>query len=188
MIREFKSLSHNRRLAVTGHTSGLGQAIYQLYPSSVGFSRSNGYDISNADDRARIINQSSQCDVFVNNAYAGNAQIDLLYELFANWHDSDRFIINISSNSGDGIKPDPNRYAVYKSALDKASQQLTYRKSRCKICNLRFGWLDTPRVAHVTDAKISMADACDVVQMVLSGSASGMITEMTVLPKAQRLL
>ena len=171
-------------IGITGHTSGLGKAISDRFGPALGFSRSTGYDIGRATDRARIVAEAAPCDVFVNNAHCGIAQVELLYELYAAWFDSDRLIINISSNSSDGIKNRPHPYAVQKAALDKASQQLSYQRSRLRICNLRFGWLDTPRVATVTDAKISMADACDVVQMVIAGSASGMLTEITVLPKS----
>lgn len=170
-------------IAVTGHTSGLGRALFERHNPAVGFSRGTGFDISNPSDRARIIQGSSLCDVFVNNAYDGIAQVDLLYELYAAWRDTDRLIINISSNSGDGIKNKPHAYAVHKAALDKASQQLSYQKSPVRICNLRFGWLDTPRVSQVSEPKISLSNACDVVDMVIRATATGMFTELTVLPK-----
>ena len=175
-------------IAITGHTSGLGKALFERFQPALGFSRSNGFDISDPSSRAGIIAATTGCHVFINNAYASIAQVELLYELHAAWADSHRLIINISSNSGDGIKTRPHPYAVHKTALDKASQQLGYQQSKLRICNLRFGWLDTPRVASVTEDKISMADACDIVQMVMQGSASASVTELTVLPKAQRLL
>jgi hypothetical protein len=171
-------------IAITGHTSGLGKALIEKYDRAIGFSRSNGFDISDPVARAQIINAAAGCNVFVNNAYSGIAQVDLLYELYAAWRDTDRLIINISSNSGDGIKNKPHAYAVHKAALDKASQQLSYQNNSLKICNLRFGWLDTPRVLQVTDAKISLADACDVINMVIQSTATGMFTELTVLPKS----
>ena len=59
------------KLAITGHTKGIGKAIADLYPNSLGFSRSNGYDISKPEDVKLIIETTIEmdCDVFVNNAY-----------------------------------------------------------------------------------------------------------------------
>ena len=171
------------KLAITGHTSGLGHALYERFSPAIGFSRSNGYNIAAPDDRARIVSAAADCDVFINNAYAGIAQVDLLYEIYAAWRDTDRLIVNISSNSGDGIKTRPHIYAVHKTALDKASQQLSYQKSSVRICNLRFGWLDTPRVSAVNEAKISLVDAGDMIDTIIKQSTSGMITDLTMLPK-----
>jgi hypothetical protein len=171
-------------IGITGHTSGLGKALFDRHSTSLGFSRSNGYDITNPSDRAKIIDQCSNCDVFINNAYSGTSQVDLLYELYAAWCNTFRLIINISSNTGDGIKTWPHPYAAHKIALDKASQQLSYQKSQVRICNLRFGWLDTARVSYVTEPKISMTDACAVVDMVMRSTDTAMFTELTVLPKA----
>ena len=171
-------------IAVTGHTSGLGRALFERFSPALGFSRSNGFDIADPSARARIIGAAAQCDVFINNAYSDTAQVDMLYELYASWADSHKLIINISSNSADGIKSRPHPYASHKAALDKASQQLSYQKSGLRVCNLRFGWLDTPRKAEVTESKISMTDACDVIDHVMRSSATMMYTELTILPKA----
>jgi NADP-dependent 3-hydroxy acid dehydrogenase YdfG len=55
------------KVAVTGHTSGIGKAIYEKYqPNSVGFSRSNGFDITK--DIKKILKACKDCDIFVNNA------------------------------------------------------------------------------------------------------------------------
>ena len=37
------------KIAITGHTKGIGKAIADLYPNVIGFSRSKGYDISVLD-------------------------------------------------------------------------------------------------------------------------------------------
>ena len=141
-------------------------------------------DITDQTSRTRIIGEVSDCNEFINNAYADIAQILLLYELYDSWREQDKLILNISSNSSDAIKIKPHIYSVYKTALDKASQQLSYEKSKCQVCNLRFGWIDTPRVQHVDSPKITTDDACDIIDMVIKSSASGMITELTILPKA----
>ena len=70
------------KIAITGHTQGIGQAlatVFQQYGHDIiGFSRSNGFDISNADSRRAIIDQSQDADIFVNNAYHPTGQTSLL--------------------------------------------------------------------------------------------------------------
>ena len=59
------------KFAITGHTSGIGKAIAELCRTKgyqwIGFSRGTGYDIS--EDCDKIVNESSDCDVFINNAH-----------------------------------------------------------------------------------------------------------------------
>lgn len=172
-------------ISITGHTSGLGKALFDRYhPSAIGFSRANGYDISDADSRKLIAAGSSDCLVFVNNAHCGFHQIDMLYEMHAAWQDLDRLIVNISSNSGDGIKPFPHRYAVQKSALDKASQQLSRLSSPCRVINIRPGYMDTPRVKDIVDQpKLELDQVVDVIAYLLSIPANICPAEITLLPR-----
>ena len=62
------------KIAITGHTKGIGKAIANLYPDYIGFSRSNDFDIGNPDCVNRIVELSKNCDIFVNNAYHGTTQ------------------------------------------------------------------------------------------------------------------
>ena len=68
------------KCVVTGHTSGVGKAIYNHFLSKgwevIGMSRSNGYNIS--VDQLKIVKESLGCDIFVNCAYSNNAQTELL--------------------------------------------------------------------------------------------------------------
>jgi len=131
------------KIALTGHTSGIGKAICKRFPNTVGFSRSNDHDISDDYNREEILFaiQEYEPDIFINNAHDGFSQVNLLYKL-VDIHDGK--IINISSNSSDGIKKKKHIYAVEKGALDKASEQLFYLGH--DITNLRLGLVDTPRV------------------------------------------
>ena len=71
------------KCVITGHTSGTGKALYnyfqQLGWNVVGMSRSNGYDISK--DQDKIVQDAKDCDLFVNNASYGTAQLGLLKRL-----------------------------------------------------------------------------------------------------------
>lgn len=71
------------KCVVTGHTSGIGRAIYNHFLSKgwqvKGMSRSTGYHI--IEDREKIISESAGVDIFVNCAYDGTGQLDLLNSL-----------------------------------------------------------------------------------------------------------
>jgi short-subunit dehydrogenase involved in D-alanine esterification of teichoic acids len=142
------------KIGITGHTSGLGEAIYNILNDTEvkGFSRNNGYDITTPQS---IIDEIENYDIFINNAYSGFSQVNILYDLYEKWKNEDKKIINISSNSSDGIKTKSHIYAIHKSALDKASEQLHYDKGVCKVINVRPGWIDTPRVKHITATKMN---------------------------------
>jgi hypothetical protein len=149
-------------IAITGHTSGLGKSLYDSLNNTIGFSRSNGYDIEyNIDD---IVADCSGVDIFINNAYNSFDQVELLYALFDKYPNMQ--IINISSNSSDGIKNKIHKYAINKAALDKASEQffaLGYNTT-----NLKFGWIDTPRVTHKNVDKLSTEYVVGVINWVIN--------------------
>jgi len=113
----------------------------------MGFSRTNGYDLSERTTIERIVSDSADCSIFINNACRDWAQIDLLYAVFAKWKPLDRLIINIGSNSGDCTKTYEHKYAAVKTALDTACNQLNQiAEAKCRVVNLRPGWVRTPRV------------------------------------------
>lgn len=143
-------------VGITGHTQGVGKALADALLARntgvLGMSRSNGLDIQ---DAPRIVAVSKHVDVFVNNAHFEFAQTQLLYAIAQEWaNQPDKLIINMGSLSANGILPDQGKYAVYKAALDHATEQLQdNRNIKCRICILRFGYTDTPRVAHRKDVR-----------------------------------
>lgn len=168
------------KLALTGHTSGIGAAIVEQFPDALGFSRQTGHDLADPKTIERIVAAAATSDVFINNAFYQMAQVDLLYALHAIWHDRNKTIIVISSNSGDGIKSYRHPYAVYKSALDKAVEQLQNLNNTCRIINLRPGYVDTPRVAHISANKLSPQYIAMLVAWVIG--QPGHIRNLTVTP------
>lgn len=70
------------KIAITGHTHGLGRKLYNHLSKThevKGFSRSNGYSLP--DKINDIVEESSNCDLFINNAYADGSQLDLFNAL-----------------------------------------------------------------------------------------------------------
>ena len=156
---------------VTGHTSGLGKAIYDTCISydyhTVGLSRSNGFDL--AKNLENFI-QRDYWDVFVNNAYYSWAQTDLLYKLFEKNKDRNCMIVNIGSVSADGNYDVVNPYAVHKAALDKACMQLQLIDSECKVVQIKLGRMNTPLVSHKQARKMNTKDIAKIIidQVMLS--------------------
>jgi len=86
------------KYALTGHTKGFGFYIAKELSNFIGFSRTTGYDITKVSDRNRIINQSVDCEVFINNTCSGDAQTRLLIDLYNVWHNTNKTIVNIGSD------------------------------------------------------------------------------------------
>lgn len=136
-----------KKIAITGHTQGIGKYLYDKYaPNCQGFSLSTGFDIRIPSDRKKIIDAVSNCDVFINNATSEYSQTDMLVELFECWSQHPKLIINIGSDTTDGIKSHIHKYTFEKAALNKASTQLSFLKRPCVVTNIRFGWVGNDRV------------------------------------------
>jgi NADP-dependent 3-hydroxy acid dehydrogenase YdfG len=62
-------------IGITGDSIGIGKALKDMLIAQghvvKGFSRSNGYDVSDAKIQNKIIEKLVDCDIFINNAYAG---------------------------------------------------------------------------------------------------------------------
>ena len=80
------------KVVITGHTSGIGKGFYDLYTSRgyevQGFSRGNGYNLSDPVSVNEVAVKAVQSDVFINNAYSGIAQVELMYKVHELWKDN----------------------------------------------------------------------------------------------------
>lgn len=137
------------KIAITGHTAGIGQALAQKYKSFgheiVGLSKRDGHNIRVIP---KICDQIEPCDIFVNNAQAGYAQTELLFEMANRWQGTNKHIIVISTmmtqaptSSLPGL--DMDAYRVQKVALEEAVKQLRNRRLGVKIIIVRPGNIAT---------------------------------------------
>jgi NADP-dependent 3-hydroxy acid dehydrogenase YdfG len=137
------------KIAITGHTAGIGQALANEYRLDgheiIGLSKRDGNNIRNIP---KICDQIESCDVFVNNAQAGYAQTELLFEMAQRWQGTKKHIIVISTmmtqdpvSSLSGL--DMDQYRVQKVALEEAVSQLRYRRLGIKITVIRPGNIAT---------------------------------------------
>lgn len=142
------------KVAITGHTSGIGKALSEIFSEYTGFSRKNGYDLHSQIIREKMYNEIADCDVFINNADLGWNQSVLLYELWAIWKDKDKIIVNIGSDAADYNQSIARPYNIQKRALQDACLQLQQAFQPCKVVLVKPGYIDTPRVKHITATKM----------------------------------
>jgi len=138
---------------ITGTRRGLGLALKKKY-----------YTVDTLEN----------CDIFINCKHKGFEQVTLLYQAA----ELDKKIINIGSNSPDTKKDKPWIYAIEKSALDRANDQLFYQG--VDTCLVRFGYFDSPRVAHLDAEKMSIEYCVSIIDWILQQPHR--IKEITVCP------
>jgi len=138
---------------ITGTRRGLGKMLREKY---------------------NTIDSLQDCDVFINCKHDGFEQVKLLYQAA----ELNKRIINIGSNSPDETKKVKHIYAVEKSALDKANHQLFYQGINTTI--VRFGYFDSPRVAHINRKKMSIEYCVSVIDWILNQPHR--VKEVTVCP------
>jgi hypothetical protein len=157
------------KVAITGHNTGLGKSLYNLFDNAIGFDLSNGFDIS---EPAPIIEQAKDCDVFINNAYHKFCQVELFELIFKEWQNQNKIIVNISSLGADATITNLEPfgfYPIHKKALDDATTRLQYISNKCKIILIKPGWIDTPMTKDYEVQKMNPDDlALEIKNIILS--------------------
>ena len=149
-----------KKIAITGHTRGIGLALTERLDQDNyevrGYSKSNGFNILRPNGVIKDI-VDWDADVFVNNAYAPEAQSRLLYKVYEQWVDKPKLIINMGATSSDsinnfaqlGYNPDWTPYVSDKARLDWASLQLSnqFQPGKCRVTMIKPGFVDTDSTA-----------------------------------------
>jgi len=161
------------KYAITGHTQGIGKSLFnKLTPNCIGFSKSTGYDITDKDCRSDIIKHSYDCDVFINNATEGIGQTLLLIDLFREWKDTDKIIINVGSRIAE-FPSAVERYDLLQYQAEKLIlKEMALRLKGLEKCEVRYRWLGyvgTEKILckypHFTypDDYITEDEACNII-------------------------
>jgi nucleoside-diphosphate-sugar epimerase len=163
------------KIAITGHTAGIGQALAQQYTALgheiMGLSRREGNNIRNIP---KICDQIEPCDVFVNNAQAGYAQTELLFEMARRWANTGKQIVVVSTMMTQdpvSVLPglDMDHYRVQKVALEEAVKQIKSRWIGIKFLLVRPGNIATsadktvPPAADVDNWAKTLIDILELV-------------------------
>lgn len=145
------------KIAITGHTAGIGQALAEAYYGNeiVGLSKRDGNNIRNT---LKIADAIEPCDMFINNAQAGFAQTELLFEVHKRWADTQKTIMVISTMMTQqpvSVMEDMDEYRIQKTSLEDAVKQLRYKYPRGpNIVIVRPGRVDEPEVWARTLVKL----------------------------------
>lgn len=137
------------KIAITGGTAGIGLALGNVY-------QSRGYEILQLSRRTgnnirvipKIADQIESCDMFINNAQAGYAQTELLFEMAQRWSGTGKRIIVISTIMTQypvSVLPglDMDAYRIQKIALEEAVKQIRHHRLGVKITIVRPGNIAT---------------------------------------------
>lgn len=145
------------KIAITGHSKGIGKALAEYFEQQghtvVGFSRASGFDITHESSRQHILDILTSCDVFINNAYAPQAQKQLLVDAIQLWEGTTNTIINIDSKSTlmKNIPPYMEEYVQDKTEQKEIIKNRVF-KARPHIINFTVGLVDTD-MSRVFNAK-----------------------------------
>ena len=129
----YMNQENKNKIAVIGHTKGIGKAIAKLYKKKgfeiVGLSRSNGYNLEN--NQEEIIKKLADCHLIVINAYAGRGQFELLKRIYGAFSYKNKKVAVITSTSGtpqgkdeDNISADYGWYCWHKENLIRYISEL----------------------------------------------------------------
>lgn len=146
------------KFLITGHTSGIGKALYEHF-GGIGLSRSSGFDITTDSILPYI--DGDTC--FINNAFTMTnpfAQINLLYESVP----IAKKVICIGSNT-----PFEGLYKTSKDALSIACNDLFLKGHDVSLLN--FGKVDSPYQDKYQGNKVSIETVIKAVEFVLTASS-----------------
>jgi NADP-dependent 3-hydroxy acid dehydrogenase YdfG len=176
-------------IAITGHANGIGAAITDAASEKghtiIGFDLETGDDINDTDS---IIEQAKIADVFINNAYAPNAQIILLHKIFEAWRDDPtKTIINMGSKAKyfptGQVQATPTmaQYTLNKRMLTEETQRMQfYSQKQCRIISINPGFVDTAMTQQLERSKLTPEAIADSVMWALEMPQDVEIGELSI--------
>jgi len=156
------------KIVITGHTRGLGAELSQRFQKQgheiSGFSLSTGHDIRKPTVQSEIVIACLDADVFVNNAYADDAQIHLLNYVYKQWNDQpNKYIINIGSTASYMYRTRYRPYVIWKTGLDETARQVQQFAAWPIVFNFRPGTFVGPQSDQMDKPKMSVQTTADVI-------------------------
>lgn len=152
------------KIAITGHTKGIGLALKKYYEKEhtiVGFSRTNGYNIK---DYKKIVQESLDCDIFINNVYYEDYQTLLLEELYQHWKDKEKIIVNIGTVQTEYFKLDyDSPYFKNKLNLKTKFKELCLERKICRLVMFYPGATNTPMIADADCKKMNPEKLAEII-------------------------
>lgn len=158
----------DKKIIITGHTSGVGKAIYDKFKEIscreiVGMSRSNGYDID--ADFDKIVEEATGCELFINNAYRDSQQLKLVEAL------KDKVDMMVVMGSVSRFYPEliPTQYVHDKQSLAEACRLISLNPAGIPLLHLDLGFIEGTTIegddptAFVSDYTTPKDDIVDTI-------------------------
>lgn len=157
-----------KKIVITGHTSGLGKAIYDKFTEVscheiIGLSRSNGYDIDTDFDK--VVEEATGAYIFINNAYRDEQQL----KLFNSLKDKVNMMVVMGSVSRHYPELIPTNYVHDKQALAEACRLESIKPNSIPLLHLDLGFLEGTTVekndptGFVSDYNTPLEDVVDTI-------------------------
>ena len=154
------------RIAITGHTNGLGKAFFEHFSVQghdvIGMSRSTGYDV--VDTRSSIVEIAKTCDLFFNNVHHATTQAEYIKELC----NSTKLIT--SGSMGADYAHTGNLYYAEKLIIQQA-HRAAQQSCQFPILLLKMGYLEN----HPEKRPIRYNEICNAVDFWLLNPRCTMI-------------
>lgn len=191
------------QIAITGHTQAIGQALYQALGQEhtvTGYSRSNGYDLTDPACIEQMIKATADDHVLINNAHAGGQQARIAQAYAEASMGNRRLIINLSSEitryldkHSQALTPNVLAYAQAKKQLIAVSNSINQQPAYCRSTVLSLGWveqglsqdLQDPLVVQSYDyfqsnhSLITVGEVVDAVKFIIGQSRNIHIMDLT---------
>lgn len=157
-----------KKIIITGHTSGVGKAIYNKFTETscreiVGMSRSNGYDIEKDFDK--IVKEAAGAEIFINNAYRDGQQLKL-FNALKNKVDMMVVMGSVSRHYPELI---PTDYVHDKQALAEACRLESINPNGIPVLHLDLSFIEGTNInnndptAFTSDYTTSFKDIVDTI-------------------------
>lgn len=157
-----------KKIVITGHTSGIGKAIYDKFNEIscreiAGMSRSNSYDIEKDFDK--IVEEATGAELFINNAYRDEQQLKLFHAL----KDKVDMMVVMGSVSRHYPELIPTDYVHDKQALAEACRLESINPNGIPILHLDLSFLEGTEVnsddptAFTSDYNTPLEDIVDTI-------------------------
>ena len=167
----FLTFGDNMKCVITGHTSGIGQALMIHFVEKgwtvYGLSRSNGYDID--QDLDKIIEVAKGCDLFINNAYSTDSQLKLTKALI---HQVPK-IVTMGAAVTDYPDLIDSDYSRNKKALETYCRVMSLQESVADVLFLKISFAETtlnrPKTGRIdSDFTVSYKEIADTIDFWLT--------------------
>lgn len=168
----------NNRCLITESQNTLGKSLSAVLGESceiIGYDPELGDDLSQQDQRDRLIERLKDCQIFVNNSHI--SQIELLNRAVE--LQNDLVIINISSGTGYYempeelmIFPEFQEYLFYKQRLNDRVREIHNAQARgelgkCWVINIRSNYLSSHWFKDSEDSMIDTGDISHYINHIL---------------------